>query len=207
MSVDVGVVKLPAARYPRSSPYHPSDEYPEYPFAGHVSEEPNLVYRAVRDLFFQLRYDRENFDSSSWNPLGFLIEPGMTVVLKPNFVRSRHFENKDPFAMITHPSVLRAVADYVWVALGGEGKIIIADAPQYDANWDELLDLTGLDTLREFYNSQRPGIVEVFDLRNYWSRKRHFPSMLLPLPGDPNGIVHVDLGVESAVRGIDNPRQ
>ena len=107
MSVDVGVVKLVDAVYPQASPYHPSEQYPEYPFGKNVSGEPNHVYAAVRELLFELGYDRENFGKSGWNPLGFLIEPGMTVVLKPNFVRSRHFEKKDPYAMITHPSLLR----------------------------------------------------------------------------------------------------
>src|SRR5215471_16321630 len=55
------------------------------------------------------------------NPLGHVIEPGMTVVVKPNFVLSRHSQGKDLFGIITHPSVLRAVMDYCWIALKGEG--------------------------------------------------------------------------------------
>lgn len=207
MSVDVGVVKLADAVYPQAPPYHPSERYPEYPFGESISGEPNHVYAAVRELLFELGYDHDNFGNIAWNPLGFLIQPGMTVVLKPNFVRSRHFEKKDPFAMITHPSVLRAIADYVWLALKGKGKIVIADAPQYDANWEELLELTHLDVVETFFNSERSGSVEVFDLRNYWSRRKHFPSMLVPLPGDPGGIVSINLGDESAVKEISNPNQ
>lgn len=207
MSVNVGVVRTEKAEYPENAPYHPSEKFPEYPFGENLSPMPNFVYTAIRKLFFQLGYDRENFGKTNWNPLGFLIQSGMTVVLKPNFVRSRHFEKKDPYSMITHPSVLRAIADYVWIALEGKGKIIVADAPQYDANWQELIDLTKLDEVQTFFNLQRNNSFEVFDLRNYWSRGKHFPSMLIPLDGDPNGIVTANLGTESAVKNISDPKR
>jgi len=207
MKVKVAAVRTGASAYPSVAPYHPSEIYPEYPFQGTVAVGSNYVYSAIRKIFFELEYDLENFGSEAWNPFGHIIKPGMTVVLKPNFVRSRHFENKDPYAMITHPSVLRAVGDFVWIALKGEGRIIIADAPQYDANWAELMKLTQLHLMSEFYNSRRPASMEILDLRNYWSRRKHFPSMLLPLPGDPNGIVRVDLGNESAVKDVRNPKQ
>ena len=207
MTAKVAVVQAGNAEYPQASPYHPAERFPEYPFGEDISSSPNYVYPAVRKLFAELGYDRENFGTSDWNPLGFLIEPGMTVVLKPNFVRSRHFEKKDPFAMITHPSVLRAIADYVWIALKGSGKIVIADAPQYDGNWDELLELTRLDEVEDFFNSQRADSFAIYDLRDYWSRGKHFPSMRIPLPGDPNGKVVANLGSESAVKNITDPKR
>lgn len=207
MSVNVGIARAEKAEYPVNAPYHPSEKFPEYPFCENISHTPNYVYKVLRQLFFELGYDAENYGKVEWNPLGFLVEPGMTVVLKPNFVRSWHAEKKDVYSLITHPSVLRAVADYVWIALKGAGKIVVADAPQYDANWQELIDLTKLDAVRDFYNSQRENSFDVFDLRNYWSRGKHFPSMLIPLAGDPNGIVRANLGVESAVVNISDPKR
>jgi uncharacterized protein (DUF362 family) len=207
MSVRVGVAQLDEAVYPDEAPYHPSELYPEYPFSGPLSARRNHVYSGIRRLFQELGYDGDKFDKPSWNPLGFLIEPGMTVVLKPNFVRSRHFEGKDPFSMITHPSVLRALADYVRIALKGTGKIIIADAPQYDANWSELIHLTQLNVVQELFDRAGGPSFQIQDLRNYWSRKRHFPSMLIPLPGDPNGVLKVDLGINSAVSSVKNSKQ
>lgn len=207
MSVNVGVVRAEKAEYSENAPYHPSEKFPEYPFGDNLSSAPNYVYTSVRQLFFELGYDLENYGKAQWNPLGFLIEPGMTIVLKPNFVRSRHFEKKDPFSMITHPSVLRAIVDFVWIALKGNGKIIIADAPQYDGNWQELLELTKLEEVRNFFDSQRENSLEIFDLRKYWSRGKHFPSMRIPLDGDPNGAVTVNLGSESAVKNITDPKR
>ena len=146
--------------------------------------------------------------------MGFLVEPGMTVVLNPNFVRSRHFHNKDPYGMITHPSVLRAIADYCWIALKGKGRIIVADAPNFDADFDELLELTKLPQVVEFYSTQKGPSFEVYDLRDYWSKSkvpfletRHMASCQRKLPGDPEGNIVVNLKEKSALYGHPHPER
>jgi len=187
--------------YPSSPPYNPSQAYPEYPFPGHLASEENPVYEGVRQVFFWLGMDREHWGARDWNPLGSLITPGMTVVLKPNFVLSAHKEGKDIYAIITHPAVLRAIADYCWIALRGRGRIIIADAPQYNCNFQELLQVTGLDALIDLYAEFQGPRVNLYDLRQYWSGQRHFSSMLMPLPGDPEGNLMVDLGRKSVLYG------
>ena len=195
----VGVVHT-AARYPREAPFHPHLQYPEYPFgANTVGTEPNAAYDGVRRLFLTLGLDAARAGTAGWNPLGTLVQPGMTVVIKPNFVLSRHKKGGDLWSIITHPSVLRAVADYVWIALHGRGRIVIADAPQYDCDFSELRREGGLDTLIAFFASQPGPAFEVRDLRRYWSRRRHQPSMLEELPGDPEGTVRVNLGGESCL--------
>ncbi len=204
MSVKVAVAKSEKAEYPKNAPFHPTENFPEYPFENELSNETNYVYATVRELFFQLGYDAENFGKSNWNPLGWLVKPKMTVVLKPNFVCHRNYEKHDIFAMITHPSVLRAVADYVWIALRGEGKIIVADAPQYDGNWQKLLELTKIDEVAAFFNRKQQNSFEVRDLRNYWSQKKHFPSMVEKLAGDPQGSLQINLGSESAIKNIND---
>lgn len=214
MNAKVGIVRAAKAEYPANAPYHPSERYPEYPFGDSISPLPNYAYATVRRLFAQLGLDKENLDTPEWNPFGDLIEPRMTVVLKPNFVRSRHYANKDPFAMITHPSVLRAVADYVWIALKGEGRIVIADAPNFDADWDELLALTKLPALREFYSSVPGPELEIYDLRDYWGKSRvpfletrHMPSCERKLPGDPEGNIVINLGSKSALHAHPHPEK
>jgi uncharacterized protein (DUF362 family) len=197
----VAVVKLGSAAYPRESPFHPDTVFPEYPFEGGQTSHLNLVYEGVRRLLLTLGLDREHYGSRFWNPLGHLIQPGMTVVVKPNFVVSEN-PGRDLFAAITHPSVLRAVMDYVWIALKRSGRIIIADGPQYDCNWAELLRATRLDQVVEFYNGFSGPRVELLDLREYWSRWKHFQSCLEPLPGDPRGVLTVNLGKRSALYGV-----
>jgi uncharacterized protein (DUF362 family) len=214
MSTQVGVVKVSRAVYPDAPPYHPGEAYPEYPFPNALAETENPVYAGVRALFHQLGYDAANFGTASWNPLGHLIMPGMTVVLKPNFVRSRHYGGKDPFGMITHPSVLRAVADYCWIALGGRGRLIIADAPNFDADWQELLELTKLPAMADFYAAQDGPKLEIYDLRDYWGKTRvpfletrHMPSCQRKLRGDPEGELVVNLKDKSALYGHPHPSQ
>lgn len=201
---DVAIVRTGTARYPTAAPYHPSEPYPEYPFGGGISVEPNSVYAGVRRLFFQLSLDREHWGTPQWNPLGGLVRPGMTVLLKPNWVLSQHRAGKDLFSIVTHPAVLRAVADYVWIAMQGSGRITIADAPQYDCDWQELMEATQMPRVVEFYNSQQGPCVSLHDLRCYWSRWKHFPSLLEPLPGDPNGSLVVNLETRSALYGKEH---
>lgn len=191
--------------YLEDAPFHPSEKYPEYPFGENLSSAPNPVYAALRELFVQLEYDLENLGTKDWNPFKDLISPGMTVVLKPNFVRSWHSERKNPYSMITHPSVLRAIADYCLIALKGKGKIIIADAPQYDGNWSELVALTKIDQIEDFFENNSSIEFDIRDLRPYWSRKRHFPSMVEPLEGDSQGSLTVNLEMESALSSHKSP--
>ena len=214
MSAKVAAVQAEKAEYPTNAPYHPSDKFPEYPFGEILSSEPNYVYPAVRQLFLELGYDLENYGKPDWNPLGFLIQSGMTVVLKPNFVRSRHYDGKDPYGMITHPSVLRAIADYCWIALKGSGNIVIADAPNFDADFNELLELTKLPEVVKFYASAPGPSLEVYDLRDYWGKTRvpfletrHMPSCQRKLPGDPQGNMVVNLREKSALYNHPHPER
>jgi uncharacterized protein (DUF362 family) len=200
----VGMVIVKEAKYPKEAPYNPSMSYLEYPFSPHISKESNHVYEGMRKLLFNLGYDTKHWNTTEWNPLGWIIKPKMTVVIKPNFVLSRHHRNKDVYSIITHPSVIRAIADYCWIALKGEGKIIIADAPQYNCNFIQLLELTKLKDVKDFINSFSGAKVEIYDLRDYWSKTRHFPSCVRKLPGDPNGKIVVNLERESAFYNYPN---
>jgi uncharacterized protein (DUF362 family) len=198
----VGVVRALEARYPSSAPFHPSEAYPEYPFGRrNLGLEPNHAYAAVRELFHVLGLDSEAYGSAAWNPLSSVITPGMTVVIKPNWVQSRHKEGGDLWSVITHSSVLRAIGDYCWIALQGRGHLLIADAPQSDCNFEELRKAADLDALTTLYGAHRGPSFEIRDLRNDWSKGRHHPSMRIPLSGDPEGSVRVDLGPESALCG------
>jgi uncharacterized protein (DUF362 family) len=204
MKIKVAVVKSKKPEYPTVYPYHPQFNFPEYPFKGHVSAQPNYVYEALRKLFYILGYDLRNYGTENWNPLGEIIKPGMTVVVKPNFVLSRHFEGKDVYSIITHPSVIRAIMDYCWIALKGEGQIIIADAPQYNCNFNELIETTKLDAVVDFFLSQKGVTVKLLDLRKYWSKSLHMPSCIRKLPGDPAGNVLINLGEKSALYNKGN---
>src|SRR5688572_26996946 len=101
--------------------FSPDEKWPEYPFS-HVSRIKNDVYRAVRNCFANAGLDKENFNSDRWNPLGEYISSGQSVFLLCNFVEQQvAIGSKDLlFAKCTHGSVVRAVIDYVLIALKGK---------------------------------------------------------------------------------------
>lgn len=188
-------------------PFAPSKAYPEYPFRDVQSIE-NGVYDAIRRNFILLGYDRPHLGQKDWNPLGFLIQPGMNVFIKPNLVDSRHRFKDDLFSVITHPSVLKCVIDYVIIALRDSGKITIGDNPHVDADFGLIRKACLFDELAAYYG-ERSGIRldfidcriwQVSDLR-YYGYKKH----RIRLPGDPEGYMTVDLGPDSLFHGI-SPR-
>ncbi|HEY0970498.1 MAG TPA: DUF362 domain-containing protein [Gemmatimonadales bacterium] len=156
--------------YASTPPYHPSEAFPEWPDAPQGSED-NPAYRAVRHLFRALGYDAEKYGTPDWNPLGALITPGDTVVLKPNLVSHlnlgyRSYGETDTDSLVTHGSVIRAVMDYAARALQGSGRLIIGDCPIQDTDWDALLALVGLPEIAAYAEGRFPGVsVEVRDYR------------------------------------------
>ena len=183
--------------YPSRAPYSAGVAYPEYPFASHaLSGSANHAYDGVRDALQLLELDAEHYGQEDWNPLGQIIHPGDTVVLKPNFVRDfRETQLWHEDCLITHGAIIRAALDYVYIALRGEGRIIITDAPQNDADFDAIRRMTGLDEVRDFYRRHANFQVEVYDLRPEKARK--VDGVIVghdKLPGDPAGYVKVNLG-------------
>jgi uncharacterized protein (DUF362 family) len=196
-----------APEYPDVPPYHPAERYPEYPFGtgeGLVSTGRNAAYQGVREALRLLGFDREQFGTPSWNPLGHLIKPGMTVLLKPNYVRDFHeITGKWCPSLITHGSIIRAVADYAVIALNGQGRLIIADSSHGDAHFDEILRLTGIPALRELLDRHTGIKLEVHDLRQTYVRKVDGVLVdYVDLPGDPLGYAAVDLGRDSALEPV-----
>jgi uncharacterized protein (DUF362 family) len=148
--------------YPKVSPYHPSEPFPEW-LELPLATEDNPIYRSIRYLFYQLNLDKKNYNTSDWNPLSEIIKPGNVVILKPNFVCHRNLGEKsngitDTDSLVTHGSVIRVVLDYVAKALNGFGKIIIGDCPIQGADWSQLIQLVALDEIQAYSNLFFPSI-------------------------------------------------
>lgn len=160
-------------QYPKAA-FHPDCAYPEYPFGGEaISKEPNVVYEAVRNCLHGLGYDSANYGTAQWNPLGELLQPGQTVVIKPNLVMH---ENKNKNAgehamecLVTHPSCIRAICDYCAIALKGTGNIIIADAPMQGCDFEVLKEKMHLNELLDFYKNSKIS-VQLLDLREFQAK-------------------------------------
>lgn len=189
------------ARYPERAPFHPAVAYPEYPFA-ETSTEPNDAYDSVRETLRLAGLDAERFGTPEWNPLRGLVRPGETVLLKPNLVKEKHPRDPEGWRyVLTHGSVVRAVADYVWIALEGDGRVVIADAPQTDSSFARIVEVLGLDAVRD-YLASRGVPVELVDLRHEeWTERDGVIVHREKLPGDPRGGVAFDLGDRSEFVG------
>ncbi len=193
----VAAHKMPAATYPAAAPFHPGIAYPEYALKKTGGE--NLVYDGVRNLLHSLGLDDAHYGTPEWNPLGELIHPGDKVVLKPNLIGHSHrYDFNQWEQVITHGSIMRAVADYVLIALKGKGEVWITDGPQLDAKWEILLERTGLQTIIDWYASASTVPVKLLDLRNEAEDVRG--DVLYgktQLPGDPQGCTDINLASRS----------
>jgi uncharacterized protein (DUF362 family) len=196
------VITRTVASYPTEAPFHPDTEFPEYPFRGlgAVSQQPNHVYAALRNVLRQAQLDNTNYGRACWNPLGHVAKRGDAVLLKPNLVfhtNQRHPESLD--ALITHASVVRAMLDYVFIALRDTGQIAIADAPLQSADFATILATSGLASVVEFYRQVGRFDVPVIDLRAVCSVIDRFGAILKTEHrlGDPRGAVPVNLGAMS----------
>ncbi len=197
----VGIVKTGTVSYPQQAPFHPSERFPEYRFR-EISREPNEVYAGVRELFQTLLLDREHYGLKEWNPLGEIISPGDQVVIKPNFVMDRHYTGGDYQSVVTHGSVIRAVMDYVAIAMQCEGQIIIADAPMLNNDFNRIVQCTGLEEVIDFY-SQQGLTVGLYDLRvENVEMQDGLIVRRFKLPGDPAGYAAINLASDSQFAGI-----
>ncbi len=191
--------------YPELAPFHAPVEFPEYPFGHHVGPA-NDVYRTLREALFRLGYDGDRFGTRSWNPLGNIVRPGDTVVIKPNLIAGSQ-KNGLWHGLITHGSILRAAIDYVYIALQGRGRIVVADAPQEDSDIAEIKRHIGIEAIQAFYQDVVGFPIEFLDLRQTYRRADkgiYIEDQVLP--GDPAGTTKIDLGRESCFAEID-PQQ
>jgi len=195
--------------YPQRTPFDPDEAYPEYR-GRPITAQPNPVYRGVREMFRQLGYDRHHFGTADWNPLGERIQPGNRVVIKPNLLtheyRASAGTRGDVFSVITHPSVVRAVADYAAIALQGRGEIIIGDNPCIDADFDQLLAITQLRQFEPLYRERFGVPCRVLDLRPLRTTNLEFygfKSKAEYQPGDPESSTVLNLGQQSCFYGLN----
>ena len=193
----VAICRSRDTAYPVNPPFSPDTLYPECIFPS-TGTEKNAVYEAVRRSLLIASFDPDNFGTARWNPLQQILCEGDFVLLKPNFVKEDHPRDPDGWRyLVTHGSMIRAVADYVFKAVGETGRLVVADAPQTDSSFAVIAERTGLFLLRDYY--RRYGFrFDVIDLRKEeWTSRDGVIVGRNALPGDPEGYVAFDLGDRS----------
>lgn len=117
---------------------------------------------AVRTLLRDWGLDVARFGTAQWNPLGDLIRPGERVTLKPNWVLHFNESGAGMDCLVTHASLIEAVARYA--ALAEPSAIVIGDSPVQGCNFDELQSTCGFDAMRQrLHDSGIP--VRIVDFR------------------------------------------
>jgi uncharacterized protein (DUF362 family) len=134
------------------------------------------------------------------------IRPGEHVVLKPNWVKEHDERHPGPNQwehMVTHPSVIEAVARWAAERLQGRGAITMCDAPQTDSSFRTLSAYCGLETMRERCQGDFPGVkFALLDLRpEEWHAIDGVTVAKCKLPGDPRGATQVCLNGASEFVG------
>jgi len=184
--------------------FSPDEAYPEYPFAL-ISKQPNLVYRAVRDSLAQAGLDAAHFGTPYWNPLRDIIREGSNVFILCNFVyHRRENESQETFwSKCTHGSVLRAVLDYVVLAVGRYGTIRFGNAPVQSCDWSRVLDETGAARVSSFYHDHVRFPVEPCDLRSHIVKRGAMGGVTQVINHD-NACdeIEVDLGSDSLLEEL-----
>jgi uncharacterized protein (DUF362 family) len=143
------------------------------------------------------------------NPFGEWIQPGMRVLVKPNWVRHMTEDWSALDALVTHPSILRPVVDLVARALTNragkiEGEIVIADAPLQSANFELLLSQIEISPLLADWRA-RSIPIHLRDLRRVIAETDDSTGVILSsrdAAGDPAGDTVVDLGTESRLEEL-----
>lgn len=197
MNVNIAVNLKNEIKYPSKIDFiYPSKQYEELPIKYEQLSKNNNIFEMVRETFSFLEMDKENYKTKDWNPLGeHLIKEGNTVLIKPNMVLEKNQNNEGEDCLYTNPSIVAAVIPYVWKALNGKGKIIVADAPVQSCDFEKLIEESGYKQLIEYYKNQ--GInIELKDLRGLISKYENGIMKQNILSEEENSVL-VDLGNDS----------
>ena len=162
--IDVFIAKVSKMEYPQA-PFHPKKIFPEFINSDLIqkTDSENEIYSAIREVFFNLGFDRDNFETKSWNPLKSFITKGDKVLLKPNYVKGNHPLGLDGvLSMITNASIIRPVIDYILLATNGECEIIIGDVPLQSSVWEDIITKSGVKELMEYYSDKN---IKLLDMR------------------------------------------
>ena len=125
------------------------------------------IHDMVCRLFYSLDMDSENYGTRVWNPLGKYVSPGDNVVIKPNLVLHKNYcsRYKNNIECVhTNVSIVKEIIDFTIVALKGEGRIVVGDAPVQECDFDFLVEKSGYRKLINSYKDK--GInIELIDFR------------------------------------------
>jgi len=144
----------------------------------------------VRRALALLHGDAATAGSPTVNALDSLVRLGDIVVVKRKFVREiREGAADDGDCVFTYGAVIRAVLDVVAAALRGHGRLVVADAPQNESDFDVIAAWTNVAAASDEVQGRHGLRVEVIDLRSEAAFKKngvilgHRPPRPSRIPG------------------------
>ncbi|MBU1262176.1 DUF362 domain-containing protein [bacterium] len=161
-------------------------------------EDPALVSTLIRNALIEGGLGLKNPNS----PLVDIIEPGMTVLLKPNWVLHYNKSNKGMDCMVTHPNFIEAVLKEVIKAK--PKRIIIGDAPIQSAVFESLLPKEWIDHLKAIAH---PYQIEIIDFRKEICYSSRWTIRVSKDIRDPNCFILFDIGSASLLEPISLPTE
>jgi uncharacterized protein (DUF362 family) len=203
--IPVGLWRLTVPKYPDVAPYDPSAHYPEIdnPIIGNGRR--NEVYDAVRRILAILGLDKERYGTRKWNPLRTLVPEGGTCVIKPNLVSEPRESNTNPYSVTTHASVVRPLVDYSLKAVGESGRVVVADAPQFDSDFERVIETNGLSETISILSERIGRPIPLLDLRAEKAIvEGGVVTRRIRLNGDPLGYTLIDLGERSCLTEVED---
>ena len=154
--------------------------------------------QSLRDLIRQAIYAALP-GSDPQAPLRSLIEPGMTVLLKPNWVMHINKSGQGLDCLVTNPEFILAALQAV--AACRPGRVILGDAPVQGCRFDELVS----PEFRTRAVQAAGAPLEIHDFRRTVARDEAL------LQGVQTGLqpvtdyVHFDLGCDSLLEPVSQP--
>lgn len=133
-------------------------------------------------------------------PLADIIEPGSSVLLKPNWVLDTNYSGATMDCMVTHPSFIIAVVAEAAAAM--PGRILVADAPIQSAQFDRLTP----EAWRARASLAAGGIpLEIIDFRNVVTTCEKGRLLVREEVRERSRYVEFDLGHDSLLEPISTP--
>jgi len=171
----------------------------EVPPDAYREEEASMVAQAIAKLASNLGWARDGK-----GPFAELIQPGARVLIKPNFVLHHNQGTGGMDPMITHQSVVKAVAE---AALQTEAaEVMVGDAPIQTCDFSALLNGTGLGSWAETLTKTDSRFKGVKDFRRttaqYVNGVRVADENVLP----EDQFVLFDVGADSLLEPITDDK-
>jgi uncharacterized protein (DUF362 family) len=190
--------------YPVESPFSPGIKYPEYPFSD-ISSKPNKVYDVVRKHLYNLGLDKDNYGKESWNPFKEFCLTRKKILIKPNWVKHVHPHNENIWCLITHPSFIRVILDYIFIETKGNCSVVIGDSPVQEADFNKIIEISQIKELQYYFVNHGLNIeIEDFRYERVLRDRRHLLIKTEVLSKDPGKSVVISLAGSSLHSDIDS---